>query len=140
MNADIRSQENRSAIMASVPRVDTIPERIVRSVLHRMGYRFRICRHDLPGSPDIVLPKYRTVIFVHGCFWHRHLGCKKTTTPKQNAAFWEAKFVRNQERDACVVQSLVSLGWKVVTLWECEVRGERDELELRIRTLLGNAR
>jgi DNA mismatch endonuclease (patch repair protein) len=99
-----------------------------------MGYRFRLHRRDLPGSPDIVMPRYHIVVFVHGCFWHRHLGCKKTTTPKQNADFWLAKFERNKERDAQVECKLAALGWKVVTIWQCEAELDVDRLADLIST------
>jgi len=99
---------------------DTAPERLVRSTLHRAGYRFRLHRKDLPGRPDIVLPKYRTVVFVHGCFWHRHSRCRFAYTPKSRVAFWNAKFAANVERDRHNVRELKRLGWRVVTVWECQ--------------------
>lgn len=135
-STDPFSKEKRSSVMGSVPQRNTKPERLVRSALHRMGYRFRLNRRNLPGSPDIVLPKWRTVLFVHGCFWHRHPGCRLTTTPKQNAAFWQAKFDRNQERDIQVVGKLKELGWKSVTVWECETKVGSEKLEARLRELL----
>ncbi len=92
---------------------------IVRSLLHRMGYRFRLHRKDLPGNPDIVLPKYKTVIFVHGCFWHRHKGCKYAYTPKSRTEFWNTKFEKNIARDKQVRKELKKLGWKVMVVWEC---------------------
>lgn len=101
---------------------DTKPEILVRKLLHGLGYRFRLCRKDLPGKPDIVLPKYRTVIFVHGCFWHQHAGCKAASRPSTNVEFWEKKFARNRERDARVEAELAALGWRVIVIWECEVK------------------
>lgn len=99
---------------------NTKPEIIVRRALHAAGYRFRLHRRGLPGSPDIVLPKHRLVIFVHGCFWHRHEGCPKTTTPRTRTEFWNAKFATNQLRDEAAVETLRLQGWTVVIVWECE--------------------
>ena len=104
--------------MSRIGPKDTSPELIVRSTLHRLGYRFRLHVKKLPGKPDIVLAKHRTVIFVHGCFWHRHKGCKQASTPKSNQAFWQEKFARNVERDRRNVRSLKQLGWKVIIIWE----------------------
>lgn len=101
---------------------DTKPELAVRSLLHGMGLRFRVCRRDLPGTPDIVLPGRGTVVFVHGCFWHRHKGCKGATTPKSNVGFWTAKFDANVARDARNRRDLRKLGWSVLTVWECQIR------------------
>ncbi len=109
-------------MMSGIRSKNTRPEMIVRSWLHRNGYRFRLHRKDLPGKPDVVLPKYKTVIFVHGCFWHRHEGCKKATTPKNNKEFWEKKFSENMERDKVCYLKLKDLGWKVVVIWECETK------------------
>ncbi|WP_373653311.1 very short patch repair endonuclease [Schlesneria sp. DSM 10557] len=107
--------------MSRIRNRDTKPELIVRSLLHRMGYRFRLHRKDLPGKPDIVLPKYRTVIFVHGCFWHRHKGCRFAYTPKSRIEFWNDKFATNCRRDASVMASLAERGWNTVIIWECQV-------------------
>lgn len=104
---------------------DTRPEKAVRSLLHRMGFRFRLHRRDLPGSPDIVLPRLRTVIFVHGCFWHRHPGCRFAYTPRTRKAFWNAKFAANRARDRRHARDLGSLGWRVVTVWECRTHDQR---------------
>lgn len=103
----------------------TKPELIVRKILHSLGLRFTIngpLNRDLPSRPDIVLPRWRTVVLVHGCFWHRHPGCKLTTTPSNRAEFWQAKFEANIARDAAQCKQLRSLGWRVVTIWECETR------------------
>lgn len=118
--------------MAQVKGRDTKPERIVRSLLHRMGYRLRIQRKDLPGNPDIVLPKYRTVIFVHGCFWHRHLGCKRASMPAANVEYWKRKFERNVKRDMQSQEALLRDGWHVLVIWECELK---DLAALQVRLL-----
>lgn len=114
--------EQRSHLMASIKSKDTRPEKRVRSLLHAMGFRFRIHRKDLPGTPDIVLPRYSTVIFVHGCFWHRHEGCKDCRLPKTNAEKWSAKFEANAIRDRNNIQQLENLGWRVLIVWECQTR------------------
>ncbi len=119
--ADIVSSEKRSQMMSGIRSKDTKPELILRSQLHRAGYRFRVNDSRLPGKPDIVLPKYKTVIFVHGCFWHRHEGCKFAYTPKSRIVFWKKKFDDNVKRDAIVREKLEDLGWRVMVVWECEV-------------------
>jgi len=106
--------------MSRIRGKDTKPEVRVRSALHRMGYRFRLHSRNLPGKPDIVLPKHATVVFVHGCFWHRHPGCRFAYTPKSRIEFWQAKFDRNVERHREVEEQLEELGWSVVVIWECE--------------------
>jgi DNA mismatch endonuclease (patch repair protein) len=116
------SPEKRSWTMAQVKGRDTKPELIVRSLLHRLGLRFRVQCKELPGKPDIVLPKHRTVIFVHGCFWHRHPGCKRASTPADNAQYWQAKFTRTVARDEAHRAALEQLGWRVLVVWECELR------------------
>jgi len=123
---DIISKEKRSWNMSRIRSKDTKPEKIVRSLLHRMGYRFRLHVKNLPGKPDIVLPKYKTVIFVHGCFWHRHLKCKYAYTPKSRIEFWEKKFVDNIARFKIVKKELEGLQWKVFVIWECEIKSEAD--------------
>jgi DNA mismatch endonuclease, patch repair protein len=117
---DRLTPEHRSWNMSRIRGRDTQPERAVRSALHRAGYRFRLHRKDLPGRPDIVLPKHRTVVFVHGCFWHRHPGCRFAYTPKSRADFWAAKFLANVERDQRNRRDLRRLGWRVITVWECQ--------------------
>ena len=108
--------------MSRIRSKGTKPELAVRRHLFSLGYRFRVNVRTLPGHPDIVLPKYRTVIFVNGCFWHAHEGCRYYTHPSTNASFWEAKQQRNRERDAASVQALNALQWNVITLWECELK------------------
>lgn len=122
----------RSDIMRSVRSSDTKPELLVRKVLHFLGLRFRLHQKKLPGSPDIVLARFKTVIFVHGCFWHRHPGCRYATTPKTRQDFWLPKFAANVERDARKEAQLEELGWRVLTVWECETR-DLQSLEQRLR-------
>lgn len=110
----------RSALMRKVRGRDTKPEMIVRRILHGAGYRYRLHAGDLAGRPDIVFRPRRKAIFVHGCFWHRHEGCKRTTTPKTRREFWEDKFAANQKRDAAAVSFLERQGWAVAVVWECE--------------------
>src|SRR5947209_4336932 len=111
--------ERVSARMRAVAQANTGAEMSVRRVLHALGYRFRLHRKDLPGKPDIVLPKYRAVIFVHGCFWHRHPGCRKATAPKTNLEYWHAKFSSNVTRDKENRRQLRALGWRTLVVWEC---------------------
>ncbi len=108
--------------MGLVRSKDTRPEMKVRSLLHSLGFRFRLHRKDLPGNPDIVLPKYDTVIFVHGCFWHRHKGCKEASMPATRQGYWIPKFKKTVERDKTNRKELQHLGWKVIILWECELK------------------
>ena len=112
----------RSKTMRSVHSVDTTPEMVVRSFLHQHGFRFRLHTKNLPGHPDIVLPKYKTVVEVRGCFWHRHPGCKNATTPSSNITYWNAKFERNVKRDHENELRLKNLGWRVIVIWECELK------------------
>jgi DNA mismatch endonuclease (patch repair protein) len=136
---DIYSKQKRSELMSRVKSRNTKPEILVRSALHNLGYRFRLHRKDLPGSPDVVLPKHRTVIFIHGCFWHQHPGCKKSTLPKQNASFWSTKLARNVEHDKEVRRKLEETGWRVLILWECEVKKLKADLSLMLASLLSLA-
>ena len=119
MCADIVSPAVRSSMMSRIRGKNSRPELALRRQLFAAGYRFRLHRRDLPGSPDIVLPRYRAVVFVHGCFWHRHPGCPKSTTPSSNATFWATKFASNMRRDAAAIDRLVALGWRVAVVWEC---------------------
>ena len=121
---DIVDRKRRSDLMANVRARDTAPELAVRRIAHRMGLRFRLHRRDLPGRPDLVFPKHRLVVFVHGCFWHRHDGCRYASTPKSRIAFWTEKFAANVARDARQETALRALGWRIVVIWECETRHE----------------
>jgi DNA mismatch endonuclease, patch repair protein len=125
---DRLSPEQRSWNMSRVKSANTKPERIVRSLLHRMGYRFRLHRRDLPGCPDIVLPKYHTVVFVHGCFWHQHKSCRKATIPDTKSDFWEEKLKKNVARDKKVLGELKNAGWRVLVVWECQVKRRPTEI------------
>lgn len=115
---------------------DTLPERIVRRELHRIGVRFRLHARSLPGRPDVCLRRYGTVIFVHGCFWHRHRRCRRATTPKSNREFWQAKFHDNQRRDRRIRKALQDSGWRVLVIWECETRN-LEVLRMRLAAELG---
>lgn len=121
--------------MSRVKGRDTRPEKLVRSLLHRMGYRFRLHRKDLPGKPDVVLPRHRKIVFVHGCFWHGHEGCRRASRPKSNAEFWNRKIDANIERDVRTQRELESSGWKVLTVWQCETRNV-EALRERLETFL----
>lgn len=131
---DIYSREKRSDIMARVKATDSIPELTVRRLLHGLGYRYRLHRNNLPGRPDIVLSKHKSVIFVHGCFWHHHKGCKKSKLPETNENFWKKKILDNVARDKRTVRELRKTGWKVLVLWECQVRS--SELQKKIKHFL----
>lgn len=122
---DVFTRKKRSEVMSRIRGRDTVPEQHVRSVLHRAGLRFCLHRKDLPGRPDIVLPAARTVVFVHGCFWHGHAGCRLAVWPRTNAEFWRAKIEGNRARDARAEAALTDAGWTVETVWECELAGER---------------
>ena len=124
---DRLTREQRSRNMSRIRSRNTSPELIVRSLLHRMKFRFRLHRKDLPGSPDIVMPRHRIIIFVHGCFWHQHENCKYATVPKTNTEYWLKKFSRNKARDKANRLALEKMGWRVVQIWECETR-KSDEL------------
>ena len=125
---DNRSKEARSRNMSNIPSKNTKPEETVRKYLFAHGLRYRKNASKLPGKPDIVLPKYKTVVFVNGCFWHGHEGCKYFVPPKTNTEFWYAKFQYNQERDARNYQKLRDLGWRILIVWECEIRhGDADK-------------
>jgi DNA mismatch endonuclease (patch repair protein) len=117
---DLVSASVRSRIMSSVKQRHTKPEMVVRSLLHRLGYRFRLHQKDLPGSPDIVLAKYRTAIFVHGCFWHQHENCGKSRRPSSNQEYWNKKLDENISRDKRKEDELSQLGWRVAIVWQCE--------------------
>jgi DNA mismatch endonuclease (patch repair protein) len=133
--ADIVSVAKRSLMMASVRQRHTTPEVRVRSALHKQGYRFTVnskLNRSLPGKPDIILPRHRTIILVHGCFWHRHRNCAKATTPTSRAGFWRKKFDANLQRDIFTIRALRRMGWRVLVVWECET--DKDLLLSRIQT------
>lgn len=132
---DSLTPAERSERMSRIKDRNTKPELIVRSLIHRMGYRYRLHGKELPGRPDLVFTKKRKVIFVHGCFWHRHEGCRLARLPKSRLDFWRPKLEANAERDKEVERRLTELGWKVLTIWECEVRDE-VVLTLRVRAFL----
>ena len=136
LSSDGPVDSTRSRIMRAVGRANTGPELTVRRLLHGLGLRFRLHQRNLPGRPDIVLAKHRTVVFVHGCFWHRHAGCPKATMPKMRFEFWREKFDRNVARDQGIEQTLVGAGWRVLTIWECET-GRPEALKEQLRVLFG---
>lgn len=128
---DIYSKDDRSRVMSSVRSQNTKPEKIVRSTLHRLGFRFRLHSSHLPGKPDIVLPRHGKVIFVNGCFWHQHQGCPKAKRPKTNRLYWNAKLDRNIARDLENYESLASRSWRSLVIWECETK-QRHQLERKL--------
>lgn len=136
--ADKLTKEQRHLCMSHIHGKDTRPEVFVRKSLWRLGFRYRLNASDLPGKPDIVFPKYRTVIFINGCFWHGHEGCKKFTVPETNRDFWMAKIDRNKQRDSDNTAALQSSGWKVLIVWECELstKDKREQTINRISKLL----
>jgi len=128
--------EERSALMARIRSKDTKPELAVRSLLHRLGYRFRLHRRDLPGTPDIVLPRHKKIVLVQGCFWHGH-DCQLASSPKSNTRYWSEKIQKNKERDQRNIHALRDRGWTVIEIWECEVR-RACGLERRLLDFLRN--
>jgi DNA mismatch endonuclease (patch repair protein) len=126
----------RSENMRRIKAKDTSPEVAIRQVVHRLGYRFRLHRKDLPGKPDLVFPARRKVIFVHGCFWHQHTGCREGHKPKSNEGYWAPKLARNQERDKQNLERLKEAGWDVLVIWECET-GDKEMVAVRIKDFLG---
>ena len=128
---DRHTKEQRSDNMRRIRAKNTSPEMIVRADLFKHGFRYRIADKRYPGHPDIVLPKYKTVVFVHGCFWHQHPNCRKATIPKSNQAFWIPKLQRNVERDREQTRKLEELGWRVLVVWECELDKNKRENTLR---------
>ena len=123
---DIVDSKRRSENMSRIKGRDTAPELAVRRIAHGLGLRFRLHRKDLPGRPDLVFPKHRLAVFVHGCFWHRHDGCRYAYTPKSRSAFWTNKFAGNVARDQRKEEALRNLGWQVLVIWECETRDEEN--------------
>lgn len=128
--------ERRSANMSRIRARDTKPEMVVRQTCHRLGYRFRLHRRDLPGAPDLVFAGRRAAVFVHGCFWHQHACPSGVRRPKSNTAYWDAKLDRNRQRDETAARRLEELGWRVLVVWECELR-DRALLEARLAGFLG---
>ena len=135
---DIFTPEMRSRIMSRIGSKDTKPEKNVRSLLHRMGYRFRLHRKSLPGCPDVVFPKSKKAIFIHGCFWHGHMSCKRAGIPKTRTAYWFNKISANVERDDRNRKAITDLGWQVLVIWQCEVK-KLDRLEERLKVFLSGA-
>jgi DNA mismatch endonuclease, patch repair protein len=129
------SKEQRSANMRAVPSRNTRPEVRVRQIAYALGYRFRLHFRKLPGKPDIAFPGRRKAIFVHGCFWHRHMGCRRASIPKTNRAFWRAKLARNASRDAKELAAIKRQGWRALVVWECEIKNER-RLAARLQRFL----
>ncbi|RJP34203.1 MAG: DNA mismatch endonuclease Vsr [Candidatus Omnitrophota bacterium] len=133
--ADNLSFEQRKYCMSQIREKDTKPEIIIRKIVHALGYRFRLHRRDLPGCPDLVFPSRRKIIFVHGCFWHRHSGCSKSTTPTTRNDYWIKKFKGNVKRDRTNIKSLRNQGWDVLVIWECETK-ETEKLYENIKYFL----
>ena len=134
--ADQISAERRSLVMARIKGKNTGPELRARKTAHAMGLRFRLHRTDLPGKPDLVFPSRRVALFVHGCFWHQHAGCRRASSPKSRTEYWDAKLRRNVERDARLVPMLEALGWRVAVIWECETH-DPEGLETILRDRVG---
>lgn len=132
MMADTLTSERRSWNMSRIRGRDTAPEMLLRSLLHRAGFRFRLHARQLPGRPDVVLPRYRAAIFVHGCFWHRHPGCRNATTPTTRREFWQEKFDDNVSRDVRNRIALEAAGWTVHTVWECELKADAENVVRRL--------
>ena len=124
MSTDKLTPDARSALMAKVRSKNTAPEIRVRKAAHAMGIRFRLGRRDLPGSPDLVFPRHRLAVFVHGCFWHRHPDCRRASMPATRSDFWEVKFDKNVLRDRAAVSALHDQGWKTLVIWECETKSQ----------------
>ncbi|MAQ66478.1 MAG: very short patch repair endonuclease [Sphingomonadaceae bacterium] len=135
--ADSLTPERRSWNMSRIRSRDTRPERALRSMLHRAGFRFRLHDRSLPGTPDIVMKKHRAAILVHGCYWHRHEGCRNATTPSTRTDFWLKKFGATVERDKRNLEALTGLGWKSIVVWECDLKRRPDEVMAEIKQELG---
>jgi DNA mismatch endonuclease (patch repair protein) len=127
--ADVVDPATRSRMMAGIKGKNTKPELLVRKYLHGRGLRYRLHAHELPGKPDLVLPKYRAVVFVHGCFWHQHIGCKYASKPQTRTEFWNHKLSENVKRDSYQIAALEGLGWRVFVVWECELQEGSSRLE-----------
>ncbi len=132
---DIWSKDKRSDVMSKIRSKNTRPEMLLRSLLHKEGYRFRLHKKDLPGKPDIVLAQYKLIIFVHGCFWHYHKDCPEGRIPNTNSKFWREKLVKNVQKDNKHQQLLKSLGWNVLVFWECEIEKKSHEVLLKIKSI-----
>lgn len=133
---DTISREQRSLLMARIRSKDTKPERSIRSLLHMMGYRFRLHRKDLPGKPDIVLARHMKIVLVQGCFWHGH-SCRLASKPKSNSSYWQAKIAANRNRDRANIAALKRAGWRILELWECDIRAGR-RIEQRLRRFMSS--
>ena len=129
---DIWTKEKRSRVMSNIRGKDTKPEIVLRSALFRRGYRFRIHQKNLLGKPDIVFPKFKTIIFIHGCFWHYHKKCREGRIPSSNSEYWEEKLKKNRKRDKLVISKLKALGWRTIIIWECEVEKQLGKTINRI--------
>ena len=129
------TSEARSRNMAAIKSKNTKPEIEVRKILHEMGYRFRLHRKDLPGNPDIVLPKYKTAIFVNGCFWHQHENCKYACLPKTKTDFWKEKLEGNKKRDKVKQSQLIKKGWKKINVWECEIKDKKRQICSKLKDI-----
>ena len=139
--ADVHEPATRSYNMSQISGKDTKPEMIVRRFLHKNGFRYRLHVKDLPGKPDLVLPKYNTVIFVHGCFWHVHEGCDYFKLPQTNTEFWKEKLYGNKSRDQKHIQELEDIGWIVIVVWECELKPNKmNKTLIRLVEVLENSR
>jgi DNA mismatch endonuclease, patch repair protein len=136
---DRLTSEHRSWNMSRIRGKNTGPERQLRSLLHQAGFRFRLHQANLPGKPDLVLPRYRTAIFVHGCYWHRHPGCRNATTPATRTDFWLTKFQGTIERDRRAIENLTKMGWRIITVWECELARDADAIVHEIGRQLAEA-
>lgn len=140
---DIVDKQTRSRMMAGIKGKDTKPELVLRRALHARGFRYRLHSKNVPGRPDLVFPKHHAIVFVHGCFWHRHEGCRYTTTPSTRPEFWQAKFDANVIRDAAKRHQLIETGWRVATVWECSLRNTdrlAGTVELLAAWLLSDSR
>lgn len=135
---DIWSKQKRSEVMSRIKGKDTKPELILRSQLFRLGFRFRLHQKNLPGKPDIVLPKYHTVIFVHGCFWHNHKNCKEGRIPSTNSTFWKEKLQHNISKDNKNIKELKKCNWKVIVVWECEIEKHLEKTVKKIIKKIGS--
>lgn len=135
---DVHSRAQRSFNMSRIRGKDTAPEIRLRSLLHRAGHRFRLHRKDLPGRPDIVLPRSKVAVYVHGCYWHRHEGCRLATMPSSNVDFWRSKFERTVERDQENIDALWASGWTPVVVWECELRADPQSALHRLEEAIGS--